>query len=83
MKNIGLGFVFSLASKFLWALGRGDGISAPPPRGQAEPRVGTLDTGLLFPLLPPGTWGVIPQFLQVPKRGNFALGVEGGRRIFG
>ena len=36
MKNIGLGLVFSLASKFLWALGRGDGISAPPPRGQAE-----------------------------------------------
>ena len=45
---------FSLASKFLWALGIGDGISAPPPRGQAEPRAGTLDTGLLFPLLPLG-----------------------------
>lgn len=58
MKNIGLGLVvFSLPSKFLWALGRGDGISALPPQGQAEARVGT--PGFCSPFPPPRNLGLV------------------------
>lgn len=75
MKNVGLGLVvFSLPSKFLWALGRGDGISALPPQGEAEARVGT--PGFCSPFPPPRNLGVGLQFLQVLKRGDFGLRAE-------
>lgn len=68
MKNMKLGLVvFSLLSKFLWALGRGDGSLAPPPQGHAEAGVGTL--GFYLPRVPQEL-GPGPRSPQVLKKGE-------------